>query len=110
PRIADPEWARQEGMVAFAGYPLKVDDRLLGVMAVFARAPFSAAAGERMAAIAGTIARGLERRRREDERSERLAREEGVRTGAEPRGVPHHARARAPASARRDPRRAGGVR
>ena len=83
PRIADPEWARQEGMVAFAGYPLKVDDRLLGVMAVFARAPFSAAAGERMAAIAGTIARDLERRRREDERSERLAREEGVRTAAE---------------------------
>ena len=83
PRIRDPEWARQEGMAAFAGYPLKIDDRLLGVMAVFARAPFSAATGERMAAIAATIARDLERRHREDERSERLAREGEVRAAAE---------------------------
>jgi PAS domain S-box-containing protein len=32
PRIGDKAWARREGMVAFAGYPLKVEDRLVGVM------------------------------------------------------------------------------
>src|SRR5918997_2378098 len=37
PRVNDKEWARREGMVAFAGYPLLVHDRLVGVMAIFAR-------------------------------------------------------------------------
>ena len=37
PRVSDPEWARREGMVAFAGYPLIVEDRLVGVLALFAR-------------------------------------------------------------------------
>ena len=31
PRVGDQEWARREGMVAFAGYPLLVADRLVGV-------------------------------------------------------------------------------
>ena len=35
PRIDDKTWARKEGMVAFAGYPLVVDDRMVGVMARF---------------------------------------------------------------------------
>src|SRR5215216_5506850 len=37
PRVSDKEWARREGMVAFASYPLIVEDRLVGVMAMFAR-------------------------------------------------------------------------
>jgi hypothetical protein len=37
PRIADKEWARREGMVAFAGYPLRVGSRVAGVIALFAR-------------------------------------------------------------------------
>ena len=32
PRIHDQEWARRERMVAFAGYPLLIEDRLVGVM------------------------------------------------------------------------------
>ena len=40
PRSWDQEWARREGMVSFAGYPLLVEDRLVGVLALFARAPF----------------------------------------------------------------------
>ncbi len=39
PRVSDQEWAQREGMVAFAGYPLIVEDRLLGVMAMFAPPP-----------------------------------------------------------------------
>lgn len=39
PRVGDKEWAKREGMVAFAGYPLIVEDRLVGVMAMFARKP-----------------------------------------------------------------------
>jgi uncharacterized protein (DUF342 family) len=37
PRVSDPEWAKREGMVSFAGNPLIVEDRLVGVMAMFAR-------------------------------------------------------------------------
>ena len=37
PRIPDQEWVRSEGMVAFAGYPLIVDGRLIGVLAMFSR-------------------------------------------------------------------------
>lgn len=39
PRVHDQEWAQREGMVAFAGYPLMVEERVVGVMAIFARHP-----------------------------------------------------------------------
>src|SRR4029077_3770792 len=32
PRISDRGWARREGMVAFAGFPLVLKDRVLGVL------------------------------------------------------------------------------
>ena len=36
-RVSDKDWARREGMVAFAGHPLLVDGRVMGVVAMFAR-------------------------------------------------------------------------
>lgn len=39
--IGDPDWARREGMVAFAGHPLIVEGELVGVMAMFARRELS---------------------------------------------------------------------
>ena len=62
PRVSDQEWARREGMVAFAGYPLVVDDRLVGVMAMFARQTLSEATLEAMASVADEIAVGIERK------------------------------------------------
>ena len=41
PRVSDQEWARREGMAAFAGYPLVVEDRTVGVLAMFARQKLS---------------------------------------------------------------------
>lgn len=60
PLVRDQEWAAREGMVAFAGYPLLVEDRLLGVMALFARHPLTETTLEAMAAVAKAIALGLE--------------------------------------------------
>src|SRR5262249_416360 len=37
PGVQDKAWAKDNGMVAFAGYPLIVEDRLIGVVALFAR-------------------------------------------------------------------------
>jgi PAS domain S-box-containing protein len=66
PLIGDQEWARREGMVAFAGYPLLVADHLAGVMALFARQPLSDATLQAMAAVADQIALGIERKRAEE--------------------------------------------
>jgi CheY-like chemotaxis protein len=52
-------------------------------MAILAPAPFPAGSAERMVAIAATIASDLDRRRREEEASELLARERQARAAAE---------------------------
>jgi formate hydrogenlyase transcriptional activator len=63
PRINDKAWAKKEGMVAFAGYPLVVDDRAVGVMAVFSRTPLSTGILDTLAAVADSISQGIERKR-----------------------------------------------
>jgi PAS domain S-box-containing protein len=66
PRVNDQVWARKEGMVAFAGYPLIVEERLVGVMALFARARLSAATLDTLAAVADLIAQGIEPKHAEE--------------------------------------------
>ena len=66
PGIHDKTWAKKEGMVAFAGYPLVVDDRTVGVMAVFSRTPLATAILETVASAADSIAQGIERKRAEE--------------------------------------------
>ena len=65
--LDDPDWAEREGIVAFAGYPLLVDSKLVGVMAIFARRDFSSSATDSMAAVADAVAVGIERKRAEAE-------------------------------------------
>ena len=67
PQLDDPDWARREGIVAFAGYPLLVDSHLVGDMTIFSRRDFSASALETMAAVADAVAVGIERKRAEAE-------------------------------------------
>jgi signal transduction histidine kinase len=63
PRVPDQEWAQREGMVAFAGYPLIAEGRLVGVMAMFARHPLTDLAFERLMSIADSIALGIQQKR-----------------------------------------------
>ena len=65
PRVRDQEWAKREGMVAFAGYPLLLEGRALGVMAMFARKPISADTLQAMQTVTHGIAQFIERRRAE---------------------------------------------
>jgi PAS domain S-box-containing protein len=67
PRVSDPEWARREGIIAFAGYPLLIEDRLMGVLAMFARRPLSPAVLQVLRSVADGIALGMERKRQEAE-------------------------------------------
>jgi anti-anti-sigma regulatory factor len=71
PRVGDQEWAKREGMVSFAGYPLIIDDHLVGVMAMFSRESLTQTTLQAMASVANGIAVGIERKRAEEER-ERL--------------------------------------
>ncbi len=66
PRITDPAWARREGMVSFAGHPLVVEERVVGVMAVFARRALPYEIIEVLESVSRTIAVGVERRRAEE--------------------------------------------
>lgn len=63
PRIENQEWVRRAGIVAFAGYPLVVDDRVVGVIAMFGRRPIGAETLETIGSIAGIVAQGIERKR-----------------------------------------------
>ena len=56
-----------EGMVAFAGYPLVLHGKLLGVLAVFAHQEFSQPALDAMAAVADGVALAIDRTRAEGE-------------------------------------------
>jgi PAS domain S-box-containing protein len=64
--VGDPEWARREGMVAFAGYPLKVEERVIGVVATFARKPLTEATLQAFASVADSIAQFIKRKRAEE--------------------------------------------
>ena len=74
PLISDQEWARREKIVAFAGHPLVVENRLVGVMGMFFRNELSGAALQTLSSIANEIALGIEHKRAETER-ENITRE-----------------------------------
>jgi PAS domain S-box-containing protein len=67
PRVSDPSWARREAMVAFAGFPLVVKDRVLGVLGMFSRRALSGAVLQALESVAGVIALGIERKQQEVE-------------------------------------------
>ena len=65
PRVHDQAWAKREEMVAFAGYPLIVEERLVGVMGLFARQPLTDVVLQAMEAKTQSLALGIERKRAE---------------------------------------------
>jgi PAS domain S-box-containing protein len=67
PNISDPEWARRERMIAFAGYPLLAEERMVGVLAMFGRRALSPAILEDLSPIADQLAQCIERKRAETE-------------------------------------------
>lgn len=67
PRVGDQDWARREGMVAFAGYPLVAENRLEGVLAIFSRSALGDAAHLSLSSISDGIAVTIQRHRNERE-------------------------------------------
>lgn len=65
PSVPEQEWAKREGMVAFAGYPLIIDDHVVAVMGMFSRDALSESTLKAMALVADNIALGIQRKRAE---------------------------------------------
>jgi PAS domain S-box-containing protein len=61
PEIRDQDWIKKEGIMAFAGFPLTIEETVLGVMVLFSRHAFSDTACRVMAFVADEIALGIER-------------------------------------------------
>ncbi len=65
PQISDQAWAKREGMIAFAGHPLVVSGKLVGVMAMFSKKPLQKTTLAALASISDEIALGIERKKTE---------------------------------------------
>ncbi len=66
PLISDKEWAQREEITAFAGYPLIVEEHLIGVMCVFARRCLSDLTLQAMGSVSNAIANGIARKHLEE--------------------------------------------
>lgn len=67
------EWAKAEGIVSFAAYPLLISERLVGVIALLAKHPLSDITINSLGAIADQVALGVERKKSDEERSKLAA-------------------------------------
>jgi PAS domain S-box-containing protein len=74
PRVSDKEWAMRERMISFAGYPLLLEDRALGVLALFARRPLADDVLKALGSVADSLALGIERKRAQTALAESEAR------------------------------------
>jgi diguanylate cyclase (GGDEF)-like protein/PAS domain S-box-containing protein len=63
PGICESDRARREGIVGFAGYPLTIGDEVVGVIAAFAKRPFSKSAYQTFGSLAGNISQFIGRKR-----------------------------------------------
>jgi PAS domain S-box-containing protein len=66
PRSSDRDWARVEGMAAFAGFPLLAGGEVVGVLAMFSREPISQATTETLGTVSDTIAQTIQRKQAEE--------------------------------------------
>ncbi|MFI5266803.1 MAG: ATP-binding protein [Chloroflexota bacterium] len=83
PHFSDAEWAKREGMSSFAAYPMVIEGRTVGAVAIFSRAPFSEPTLDAMHPVAAAIAQGIERRRAGEQRDRLLHAESEARARAE---------------------------
>lgn len=70
PEVSDKAWAEREQIVAFAGYPLIVEERLIGVMAMFSREVLEDDTLDALDSVADIVSQGIERKRAEEALSE----------------------------------------
>lgn len=65
PLFADTSWGRQDGIVAYAGIPLFVEGRLVGVMVVFSKVPLLEPTMSPLVGATAALAQGIARKEAE---------------------------------------------
>lgn len=76
--VSHPDWVQQEKIKTFAGYPLIVQSRLVGVLAVFSQAPLSQRVLDEIESVTTNIAMGIARKRADQELQEVAVRETAI--------------------------------
>ncbi len=66
PRVPDQAWAKEKGMVAFAGYPLIVEKRVVGVLALFSQKVISKPTFHALGSVANKIGLAIDRHEAEE--------------------------------------------
>ncbi len=66
PQVRDQEWAIKEKMVAFAGHPLIVKNRMIGVLGMFSKIKLTAAVLDALSSIADGLALGIVQKKAAD--------------------------------------------
>ncbi len=62
PEVSDSDWAEREGMQAFAGFPLMIERRVVGVLAMFARHTIAQETLKQLEPLADGIAQFIDRK------------------------------------------------
>ncbi len=71
--VADRAWVKRENMTAFVGFPLFVENRLVGVMAMFSKNQLPADTFDLLGAVVDSVAQGIVRKRAEEKVVEQAA-------------------------------------
>lgn len=74
PNCSDREWAKRENIAAFAGYPLIVEDKLVGVVSIFSKQILTDNVLQVLADVSNSIANAIERKQAEADLSESIER------------------------------------
>jgi len=72
-QVNDREWVKAEKLVAFVGYPLFVENRLVGVLALYSKTPLPVDAIDLLGGVADSLAQGIVRKRAEEKVIEQAA-------------------------------------
>ncbi|HXJ55244.1 MAG TPA: PAS domain S-box protein [Verrucomicrobiae bacterium] len=73
PDVIDKDWVLRERMAAFVGFPLFVEGRLVGVIAMYSRNKLPSDALELMGCVADTVAQGIVRKQAEEKVAQQAA-------------------------------------
>jgi two-component system cell cycle sensor histidine kinase/response regulator CckA len=65
-RIPDQAWIKRSGMTAYAAYPLVLEDKLVGLMAMFSLHPLTEQVHQELGSVANGIALCIQRKRSEE--------------------------------------------
>ncbi len=60
--LVDLTWVQETGVVSFLGHPLIVDERVVGVLAIFGQTPFGHDTIKAMSSVAGGVAVAIDRK------------------------------------------------